>query len=448
MNKQLSEQKLSDSKPKDFKSKNNDFEDFEIRVSKKSVWLVRLTFLSLIIFFIWAYFTEIDQAVRGMGQVVPSQRVQLIQNLEGGIVQNIFVKEGQRVEQGEIVMQIDNEAAGSQYRENLIRSLEHEASIARLEALISDSKPIYSDAVLAVPELVKRQNDMLSAARIKQKSEFEVLNLQSESKRREAAELSEKKKQLQASLKLIEKQRELALTALRAKAYSELDFLNIEQEIQSINAELASMDHSIPRLESEARQAEERQNLHRAELESEAREELNLIQIQLLALKELLTAGDDRVRRTEMRSPVNGIVKTIFANTLGGVVTPGETVMEIVPLDDSLIIEAKFSPADIAFIYPGQRAKVRLTAYDFSIYGGMDAVVETISADTLENQQGDIFYQVKIKTNSSFLEHDQKKLPILAGMMSEIDIITGKRSILNYILKPLLKTQQRAFRER
>ncbi len=417
-------------------------------VSKRSVLLLWLTAISLVIFIAWASFSELDQTARGLGQVIPSQRIQQIQNLEGGIVQEISVQEGQLVEKDEVVMRIDNEAAGSQYRENLIRSIEYEASIARLEALINNSNPIYSPQVLEFPELVQRQNDMLNIGKRKQESELQVLALQSDTRKREAAEQKENKKQLLQSLALIEKQRSLALAALKAKAYSELDFLEIEQKIQSINAELAALDHSIPRLEVAAIEAEERQNLRKAELEALARTELNEIQIQLLSLKELLTAGGDRVKRTEMRSPVKGIVNSILANTVGGVVAPGATVMEIVPLDDTLIIEAKFSPADIAFIYPGQKAKVRLTAYDFSIYGGIEATVENIGADTLQNQQGETFYQVKIVTSNSYRNDQNEELPIMAGMTAEVDIITGKKSIMDYLLKPLFKAQQRAFRER
>ncbi len=420
----------------------------EKNVEKTSIRLVWGSFFALAILLIWAGFAEIDQMARGIGQVVPSQRVQLIQNLEGGIVNEISVREGEQVQKNQIVMRIDNESAGSQYREALIRSLEYEASIARLEALITDTEPKYSAKVLEDTELVSRQNKLLQAAKEKNDAELQVLQLQKESSQREADELKEVKKQSLTGLQLIEKQRALALPALKAKAYSELEFLDIEQRLQSVKTELASLEHSIPRLEAIAKEAEERMRLHKAELNTQYREELNEVQIQLLSLRELLSAGGDRVKRTEMRSPVRGIVKAIYANTVGGVVAPGATVMEVVPLGDSLIIEAKFSPADIAFVYPGQKAHVRLTAYDFSVYGGMDAMVEAISADTLQNQQGDTFYRVKVRTNSATLAHSGQELPVIAGMMAEVDILTGKKTILDYLLKPLFKAQQRAFREK
>ncbi len=417
-------------------------------ISRTSVRLVWLSAIAIAILLTWAGFAELDQMARGIGQIVPSQRVQLIQNLEGGIVQDILVFEGQVVEKNTVVMRIDNEMAGSQYREAFVRSLEHEASMARIEALIVGGPAKYSPNVLEVPELVRRQDDMLNAARAQIETELNVLALQVESTKRELEEQHEVKKQALTSLELVQRQRNLALPALRAKAYSELEFLDIEQRLQSLKADLAGLEHSIPRLEAVAKEAAERLQLRKVALEAEYREQLNEVQIQLLSLRELLTAGDDKVQRTEMRSPVRGVVKTIHANTVGGVVAPGATVMEIVPLDDSLIIEARFSPSDIAFLYPGQKALVRITAYDFSVYGGMKALVENISADTLEGQQGETFYQVKVRTENAHLQHAGMSLPIMAGMMAEVDILTGKKTILDYLLKPLLKAQQRAFRER
>ncbi len=420
----------------------------ERNAPSSSVRLVWFSAIAVTILLTWAGFARIDQMARGQGQVVPSQRIQLMQNLEGGIVQEIPVREGQIVEKDAIIMRIDNEAAGSQYREALVRSLELAAGIARLEALIKGTDPKYPAQVLEKKQLVQRQNELLHAERKQNNAELQVLTLQSETKQREADEQKELKKQAEASKKIVQRQRDLALPALRAKAYSEVQFLDIEAKLQALKAELAGFEHSIPRLEAAAKEAKERHTLRKAELENTYRQELNELQAQYLSLVELLSAGDDRVKRTEMRSPVRGVVKAIYANTVGGVVAPGATVMEIVPLDDSLIIEAKFSPADIAFIYPGQKATVRVTAYDFAIYGGMEAEVENISADTMQNERGETFYKVKVRTTSAHLSHGGENLPIIAGMITEVDVLTGKKTVLDYLLKPLLKAQQRALRER
>ncbi len=417
-------------------------------VDKTSVRLVWFSATGVLLLFLWAAVAEIDQTARGLGQVVPSQRVQLVQNLEGGIVQEITVREGQQVEKNAIVMRIDNESADSQYREALVRSLEHEASIARFEALITGAEPQYPPSVMENPDLIHRQNALLHAAREQNTAELHVLALQVESIKRALAEQKEAQKQRRTSLALTEKERSLALPALKARAYAELDFLNIEQRLQALKADLAVFEHSIPRMETAAQEAQERLRLRKAEIQSEYRQRLNEVQVQFLSLRELITAADDKVKRTVMRSPVKGIVKAIYVNTVGGVVAPGVTVMEVVPMDDSFIIEARFSPADIAFLYPGQKALVRITAYDFSVYGGVEGKVENISADTLQNKQGDTYYQVKVRTNSTHMRHGGENLPILVGMMAEVDILTGKKTILDYLLKPLLKAQQRALRER
>ncbi len=421
---------------------------YDIDASISSIRLVWFSALSVLILLIWAGFADVDQMVRGMGQVVPSQRVQRMQNLEGGIVQEILVREGQVVEKDMIILRIDNKTADSQYREALSRSLDLAANIARLEALIDGGQAAYPPEVLEKKELVISQNELLQSARIRDESELQVLLLQSETRLREAEEQKELKKQTEASVNIAQKQRELALPALKSKAYSQAQFLDLEQKLQDLKTQMAGYEHSIPRLEVAAQEATERYNLRKAELEHEYYKELSEMRKQYTSIVELLSAGDDKVQRTEMRSPVRGVIKTILANTIGGVVAPGATVMEIVPLDDSLIIEAKFSPADIAFLRPGLRAKVRVTAYDFSVYGGMDATVENISADTIENQKGETFYNVKVRTDKSYLQHGEQDLPIMAGMVTEVDVLTGKQTILDYLLKPLLKTQQRAFREK
>lgn len=413
-----------------------------------SLRLVWLSAFALACLLAWAAWAELDELARGSGQVVPSQRVQLLQNLEGGIVQAVLVKEGEQVGQGAVVLRIDNEAASSQYRDALARSLEHQAAIARMEALIAGGTADYAQEVLAEPEVVRRQNDILEATRAQTEAELQVLALQKETRLQEAEEQEERKRQVAASLELAERQRDLARPALQAKAYSALDFLNLEQRVQSLKAEMAGLGHSIPRLRTAGREVEERLTLRKAELAAQYRREINETQTRLLSLRELLSTGDDKVTRTEVRSPVRGVVKRIHTNTVGGVVAPGATLMEIVPLDDSLIIEARFSPTDIAFLYPGQPARVRLSAYDFSIYGGLDAQVEQIGADTLEGRQGEYFYLVKVRTDRKNLEYQGQTLPIMAGMVAEVDVLTGKKTVLDYLCKPLLKTRQRALRER
>lgn len=420
-----------------------------LRMAEKGPRL--LTFLccaTVLLFCVWASWAKLDEVARGSGQVVPSQRVQQIQNLEGGILQGVMVTEGQVVEQGDLLARLDNETAGSQYREALARGVEHEAAIARLEALINSTEPEYPPKVLAVPEMVQRQNDILAATRAQLTSEIQVLQSQYEGKVKEAEEQEERLRQLATQLGLSEKQLNLARPALQARAFSALEFVNLEQKAQALKSELASLEISIPRLRLAAGEALERLSLRRAEMVTQSRREINEIQTRLLSLRELLTAGSDKVLRTELRSPVRGTVKKIHMNTVGGVIAPGATLMEVVPLDDTLIIEARFSPTDIAFLYPGQQAVVRLSAYDFAVYGGLEALVEHISADTMEGKQGEFFYQVKLRTTQKSLLHKGHELPILVGMVADVDVLTGKKTVMDYLLKPILKVRQRALSER
>ncbi len=426
------------------------------QVKSKSILLVWLVFICIILLTIWAYFSKIDVVVRGYGQIVPSQSIQQIQNLEGGIIQEVLVKEGEEVEPGQLLARIENTIAGSQYREALERSFDYKATIARLDALIrteknQDENTIisvnYPDEVLANPALVERHSNILEAVKQQSDAEYAVLQLQYDAL--ENLILEEKAQKASAEIRLasVKKQRDLAAVALSRKAFSELEFLSIEQSVLELEGTLNELEYSIPRLEIERAEKQESINQYKAELILRYTKELGTVQAELISVNELLKAGGDRVQRTELSSPLRGLVKRIYYKTIGGVVPPGGTVMDVVPLDDSLIIEARFNPADIGFLSVGLDTTVRFSAYDYTTYGSAKGKVEHISADTLENSQGQIFYIVKIRTNETFLPFEGRKLPIIAGMQAEVDIITGKKSILDYILKPLMRVSNRAFRE-
>lgn len=405
--------------------------------------------LSVGILLVWAACAQIDELARGSGQVVPSQRTQLIQNLEGGILRDIHVQEGQRVEAGDILVRIDNEVADSQFKEATARSLEAQAAIARLQAEIDGGEAAYPSVVLeSDKDIVNRQNALLEARRQQHQAEIRVLEAQHQLRLQEAEEQKERKVQLQASLKLAERQRDLAQPLMQSRTFSSLDYISLEQKVQSLMSELAQSDRSVPRLLTSAQEMLERIGLRKSELASQNHTEINKLQAELVSLQALLRAGADRVTRTEVRSPVRGTIKRIGITTLGGVIKPGESIMEIVPLDDTLVIEAHFSPADIAFLYPGQKAIVRLSAYDYAIYGSIAASIEQISADTLQGPRGDYYYLVKLRTQENALVHKGQALPIMPGMIAQVDVLTGKKTVLSYLAKPLLRAKQDALRER
>ena len=224
--------------------------------------------------------------------------------------------------------------------------------------------------------------------------------------------------------------------------------LQLERQVNDLQGQLDQANLTVPRAQAALREANERIASAYSSFRADALKELNDRNGELAGLKEAMAAGQDRVRRTEVRSPVRGTIKQIKINTIGGVVQPGQDLMEIVPLDDTLLIDARVRPADIAFIRPGQAATVKITAYDYSIYGGLDGKVEDISADTITNEKGESFYRVRVRTDRNHLGTPQKPLAIIPGMTAQIDVLTGHKTVLDYILKPILKARDEALKER
>lgn len=413
-----------------------------------------LMLLMIVIMFcavlIWAKVAVLDEVTRGFGRVIPSQRVQEIQNLEGGILNEIFVEEGQLVAKDFILCRLNNEQAASFYRDSVTKSLEHRAAIARLMAHVDNlEEPVFEESLsLRAPQLISDQKRIFKADKHQLDLEMSLLQGQYQQKEQEISEMKSKKKQLAARLYVARKQRNIAKPLVKKQIHSELDYLGLEQKVVEISGDLETLELSIPRIELAAKEAENRVEQRKAEFIATCWEEINQRRQELNSINETLSAGSDRVTRTDVRSPVKGLVKKILINTLGGVVQPGQSIMEIVPIDDSLLVEAEVKPADIAFLHPGQKAVVKITAYDFSIYGGLDGIVEHISADTIEDERGENFYLVKVRTQASGMVYRGEKLPIIPGMTAQLDILTGKKSVLDYLLKPILKVKQNALRER
>ncbi len=405
--------------------------------------------LLLIVLGVWAGFAEIDEVTHANGQVISSQRTQIIQNLEGGILGAVLVREGDVVQKDTPLAQIDNKLAESQYRDVQNRIVENELSIIRLEAELKGEAPAFPEAMQQdEPQLVKDQMSIYRSRRQQQEAEMGLLKSQYEQRTREVDELMGRKRQNERSLALAIEQRNIAAPLMQRKIYSRVDYLGLEQKVVSLQGEIESLASSIPKAQAAAEEAKQRLSLRKAELDSEINAEISKRRTELNSLKETLAAGGDKVTRTELRSPVRGTVKQIYLNTVGGVVKPGEPIMEIVPLDDTLLVEARVRPADVAFLHPGQKAMVKVSAYDFSIYGGLEAELEQISADTIEDKRGDFYYLVKVRTRKNAISYREERLPIIPGMVTTVDILTGKKTVLDYILKPILKARQNALRER
>ncbi|MGE4296763.1 MAG: HlyD family type I secretion periplasmic adaptor subunit [Desulfovibrionaceae bacterium] len=411
--------------------------------------LSTVVFVMFAVALVWAHFAVLDEVTRGMGQVVPSRKVQDIQNLEGGILAELMVAEGQIVDQGDILARIDNVLAQSNYDDAAARALMHRAAIARLTAEVEGGSPIFPEDVTAkAPQAMADQQATFRARREQQEHEFRALTSQYEQKMQEVEEMRSRKAQLEQNLKLAVEQRDIARPLMERQVYPRVDYLVLEKNVLTLKGDIEALRLGIPRMLRGAQEAQERMAERRAELRANALEELNVHRNELRSLEQTLATGADRVTRTDMRSPVRGTVKQIKSNTIGGVVRPGESIMQIVPMDDSLLIEARVKPADIAFLHAGQKATVKITAYDFAIYGGLEGFVSQISADTIEDQRGNTYYLVKVRTTCNTLNYKGEKLPIIPGMTASVDVLTGHKTVLDYLLKPILKAKQNALRER
>lgn len=397
----------------------------------------------------WAAWAELDEVTHGQGQVVAAQRTQIIQNLEGGILREIMVKEGDVVEKNQLLARLDNLGAASQYRDAMNKALENQVALARLEAEKNGTEPVFSAELREkAPQIVTDQEEIFQTRRDKFTSEAQLLESQYKQRLEDVDEQQGRKVQLEKTLDLAEERRDIAKPLVDRKLFSKVDYLDLEQRVVTLGGDIEALSSTMSKAKEAAEEARRKLALRKAEMEAQISEEINKRRTELTSLQEVLSAGGDRVTRTELRSPVRGTVKRVVVNTLGGVVRPGDPIMEVVPLDDTLLVEARIRPADIAFIHADQKAMVKISAYDFSIYGGLEARVEQISADTIEDRKGEYYYLVKLRTQKNAINYRNEQLPIIPGMVASVDIISGKKSILDYLLKPILKARQNALRER
>lgn len=412
-----------------------------------------LTVLSIAFFGVmgvWAHYAVLDEVTRGEGTIVPSSRTQVIQNLEGGILAEILVHEGDIVEAGDVLVRVQNTVAQASLQDARSQYLTLQATEARLMAeLEGDDKIEFPAAVTEEAPIVAADQQRLFDARRRQlEAQINVLESQARQRKQEVAEMNSRRQQLEQSLALARD--ELAITAplVQKGVMPRIDLIRIERQVADLEGEIRTIRTAIPRLQAAEQEAAQRITEMQLTTRTEASNELNKTRAELKSISQSLFAGQDRVTRTAVVSPVRGTVKDLKINTVGGVIQPGEDIMEIVPLDDTLIVEARIRPADIAYLRPDQKAIIKISAYDFSIYGGLSAKLERISADTIRDEEGESFYHVYLRTEENALHHRGETLPIIPGMTVTAEILTGQKSVLDYLLKPILKAKDSALRER
>ncbi|WP_159339640.1 MULTISPECIES: HlyD family type I secretion periplasmic adaptor subunit [Leclercia] len=417
------------------------------RVVRVTLWAIFAFFIAMIL---WASLASIDEVTRGEGRAIPSSRLQKVQNLEGGIVAEVFVHEGEVVKAGAPLLRLDDTQFRSNAGESEADRLALQARIQRLTALLNDATTLTlaPEIVKKAPEIASGEMELFASVNKRIQSELAGLNEQLVQKKQELLDFQGKASQYRRSLGL--QQQEVAMSEpLVAKgAISKVEVLRLRRGVVETQGQLDSVTLAIPRAEAAIKEIESKVSETRGRYRSEALGQLNEARTDLSKIEASGKAISDRVNRTLVTSPVRGVVQQLMVNTIGGVIQPGNDLVEIVPLDDKLLVEAKIRPQDIAFLRPGQEATVKFTAYDYTIYGGLKGTLEQISPDTVTDKDGKSFYVIRLRTDKNHLGTDEKPLLIIPGMVASVDIITGKKTVMAYLLKPILRARAEAFHER
>jgi len=394
-----------------FSVHDGEFQSRETRLLTRGPrWVLWLTLLSLCLFVGWANWAEIDQITRAPGSVIASSKTQILQSKDGGIVAQLVVKEGDRVKQGDPLVYMDNTQAESIYLETEAKVAALVAVVSRLTAEVLNRDPEFPELLDNYPQFVASQLDLYSKRKSALDSELNSLN---------------------EMRMLVSQELELNRPLIASGDVSRTDILRLERQIAELEAKQANIKNAHFR---------------------EAQEQLTRYQEELASLEQVSNQKRDLLKHTVLYAPANGVVKNIVVTTEGGVIRPGEEILQIVPVDDALVIEAKVSPADIAFLRTGLSATVKIDAYDYTIFGDLKGTLSYISADTLveeRSQEQSPYYRIQVKTESNrFGGALGEKLEILPGMTATVELKTGSNSVLHYLTKPLVKTLSESLGER
>lgn len=398
----------------------------------------------------WMSFASLDIAVHAVGSVTPSSRVQNIQSLEGGIIRDIAVHEGQQVKRGDLLAYVENLQYDADLGEGQQNQWAAQANIERLKSELAGRAPAFSKELHSQsPALLTEQRNLLLSRRREMETALETVRNQIAQRQEE---LAEARSRVQSLTALLASSRETLTMEERLQAQSagaKADFLAAQREVTRIQGDLDAARIAVPRVQAALSETQSKL----AEVESKYRadtyRELTDLQSKSAAMTEQLTGRLDRVQRRELRSPMDGVVNRVLISTVGGVAKAGETIMELVPVQDTLLISTRVKPADIAFIHPGQKAVVRITAYDSSIFGTLDGKVIRVGADAVVDvEKKESYFEVTLETQRNYLGKPEERLTISSGMPADASIQTGKRTFMEYLLKPVMKTLDKALRER
>ena len=418
------------------------------RSPRNLMLVIFLILLFVLCALLWMSWASIDVVIRGSGKVIPAGQVQLIQSLEGGVVSEILIVEGDTVEENQPLVKISDIAFAGSFEENRLLYFELLAKSSRLTAeafgqSFEPNEEVHKNA----PKLNISEENLYRSNKQQLSDTLNILEEQIRQQESALLETHSKKRQLEKSSNLMQQEIRIKEPLKNKGIISEVEFIQLLQREAELDGELESIKLSIPRIQSTIEEARFKKQKELLDFKNKAKKELNEINAEISRVKEAQSALQDRVRRTTLRSPVKGIVKSLHTNTIGGVVSPGSKVVEIVPQDGDLLVELKIKPADIASVSVGQPARLKFSAYDFAIHGSLQGEVMFVSADTITNEEGESYFLVRVKPKKSYLGPSAQLLPVKVGMNAEADIITAKKTILQYLIQPVSRGFSKALRE-
>jgi adhesin transport system membrane fusion protein len=401
------------------------------------------------LFIVWASFAKLDEMTRGDGTVIPSSEIQKISSLEGGIIEEFFIRKGDEVKKGDILVRLSDIAASSDLGSNEARYLGLLATVTRLQSEVEGRIPSFPDEVMkGAPQSVTEEMNAYRANAAQVASQTNIMEQQKSQRSQELSELQIRASDIKGQLNLIREEKQMVVPLVARGSAPRMELLQLDRQIKEKQTEFNGVQAAIPRARSAISEARARIADVKSAARQQSQTELSAKLIEMNAIKQGLAGLVDRKTRADIKSPVNGYIKSLKVYTVGGVVQPGQEFIEIVPKDDQLLIEAKINPKDIAFLYSGQPGIVKITAYDFAIYGGLKAKVISISPDAVTNEEGDSFYLVQMVTEENALKRKGEVLPIIPGMIASVDILTGEKTVMEYLLKPFIKTLGNSMNER
>ncbi|MEQ8506027.1 MAG: HlyD family type I secretion periplasmic adaptor subunit [Rhodospirillales bacterium] len=397
----------------------------------------------------WANFAKLDEVSVALGKVVPQGKTKVVQHLEGGIVQEIYVSEGDTVSQGDPLLLLDLASGGTNREELQVRLDSELAARTRLQAE-AEGRPLRFPRSLETrqPALVEAQRQAHGARQRELKASISVLKEQIKQRELDVKELMAKKKAVERNYSLARERLAMSASLLAEGLTARIEHLKLEAEVEDLDGEMKGLVPAIPRSQAAVEEAKKRVSESEEGFRREAREELNKVEQSIARIQELIQEAERQGSRSEIKSPINGIVQKMVVTTVGGVVKSGEPILEIVPTGDKLVIEARLNPTERGFIVEGQPAVVKISTYDFVRYGGLDGHVIAVAPDASTDENGAPYFRVVVQTDKTYLGNAEGLLPITPGMEATVDIHTGRKSVMDYLVKPVLKLKDEAFRER